>query len=128
MLKVRSRLLKTLSSIFWNIFLCDKFIFLFLLIKRFRRLQFFREDINIFVQLLFRYFDCALRFEDYLHNHFRFCFQLFSWIILNLVYNIFNCLWRNKGITGLTNQNKWKLLNPKSYAKKCCFHAILNSN
>ena len=60
--------------------------------------SFCRGDINIFIQPLFRHFDSAMRFEYYLYKHFRFCIQLFSWIMLSLEHNNFDCLWQNKKI------------------------------
>ena len=100
----------------------------------------------------FCHFASALRFEYYLHNHIRFCFHLFSLIILSLEYKNSNYLWRNKGNLAYQNyakfvsrfgqeeafnqkisrnhcrsflhqHNEWRLFKRNTYAKKCYFHA-----
>ena len=97
MIMFRRRILKNWSSASWNIFLCNKVIFFKYVYRKLLQVTvFFRGDINIFMQPLSHH-STTLRFEYYLHNHFRFCFQLFSWIILSLEHKNFNYLWRNKG-------------------------------
>ena len=76
------------------------------------------------MQPLYRHFASALTFEYYLHNHFRFCFQLFSWIILSLEHENSNYLWRNKGNLAYQNYTKicfkiWarRRFQPKNFTK-----------
>ena len=98
MVKSRSTLLQNCFSTGWNIFFCNKIICFSYICKKISKVRvFFKEDIKIFMQTLFRHFDSPLIFKYYLHNHFRFSFQLFSWIIFSVEHKNFNCLWQNKG-------------------------------
>ena len=62
-------------------------------------------DINFLIQPLFRHFASSVRFEYCLHDHFRVCFQQFSWIILSLEQKNPTFCGKMREITGLTHQN-----------------------
>ena len=95
MVKFRRRLLENWSPASWIFFLCDKFIFA-IYIKKFAKIQFFRLDINLFMQPFFRHCD----------SNFRFCYKPFSWIRLNPEHKISTiCAKTSKNEAALTYQN-----------------------
>ena len=154
MVKFRSRLFKNRSSASWNIFLCNKSINFIYVYKNFSQVTVLLGEIftflcNHFTAILPLPWDSNITFTTFVIT-FRFCFQLFNWIILSLEHKNSNYLWWKKGNLAFQNcakfisrfghkeafnqkitqnhcqsflhkHNEWRLFKPNTYARNVIF-------
>ena len=123
MVKFRSRLFKNWSSASWNIFLCNKSINFIYVYKNFSQVTVLLGEIltflcNPFTAILPLPWDSNITFTTFIIT-FRFCFQLFNWIILSLEHKNSNYLWwKRETFLFKTVQNLFQDLGIKRLSTK----------